>query len=122
MLISPITKERLDVQVVGNISRSLNEWKDLKYNRFNRQLIESEAKRALALSSVPIIIRLPFKAVILDEYSNFKCNVILKDSNNEFSVNTENICKFNKISLKTFDGEESQFVECKCSQLGNGIY
>lgn len=85
-------------------------------------MIETEAKRALALSSVPIIIRLPFKAAIMDEYSNFKCNVVVKDNNNEFSVDTENICKFNKIILKTIDGEESQFVTCKCSQLGNGIY
>lgn len=107
MIISPITKERLNVQVVGAISRRLDELSSV--TKLSRRMVHYEALRALALSSVPIILKFPFKAAIIDEYSDFKCHVLVKNGN-DFTVDSQNICKFDKVDTDTFDGNLDQFV------------
>lgn len=116
MIISPITKERLEVQVQGSISRRLNELRN--NDKLNKRVIRYEALRALAVSAVPIVLKFPFKAAIIDEQSQFKCNVL----NNDFTINTEDICKFEEIENDTFNGTTMQVVKCKCSRLGYGVF
>jgi len=119
MIISPITKEELKMNVTTISARNLRQIQSSSKNKVQRsEEIKQMVRRTLVdVTSVPIILTFPFTAAIPAEYSDFKCNV-LKKNGEEFETDVNTICEFQGI----IEVESNSFVKCNCTNVGYGVW
>jgi hypothetical protein len=114
MIISPITKEELKMNVTTTSTRNLRQIRSSSQNKMQRinSIKQLVVRNLVEVSSVPIILKFPFTAAIPDEYTDFKCNVF-KKNRKAFETNVETLCKYKGI----IEVDTNSFVQCNCTNV-----